>query len=149
MADFIEDQTGAFVFLILLASCCTWCCLAHCLFIPCCTCLKRRHKLDETCLVTGPDEPLSFLSAHRGGSAEGMENTIGAFRHANKVGMNLMELDVQLSKDGHPVVAHDSDLGRMCGPEYQNKLISDYNYADLPEIQRKVTMHLTEGDFEM
>ena len=63
--------------------------------------------------------------------------------------MNLMELDVQLSKDGHPIVAHDSDLGRMCGPEYQNKLISDYNYADLPEIQRRVTMHLTEGDFEM
>ena len=134
MADFIEDKTGAFVFLMLIASCCAWCCLAHCLFIRCCTCLKRRHKLDETCLVTGPDEPLSFLSAHRGGSAEGM---------------NLMELDVQLSKDGHPIVAHDSDLGRMCGPEYQNKLISDYNYADLPEIQRRVTMHLTEGDFEM
>ena len=112
---FIEERTGLFVFLVLLGSCVLWCLLAHCIFIPCCTCLKRRHKLDEMCFIRGPDEPMLILSAHRGGSAEGTENTLYAFKHAVSVGMNLMELDVHMTRDGLPVVAHDSDLGRMCG----------------------------------
>jgi len=56
------------------------------------------------------------LSAHRGGSAERAENTLGAFKHAESLGMNLMELDCHLTKDGEVVVAHDADLERMCGP---------------------------------
>ena len=93
------DLTGLYIILILLASCCTWCCLAHCIFIPYCTCLKRRHKLDEVCFIQGPDEPMPILSAHRGGSAEGTENTLFAFRNAVDQGMNLLELDVHMSKD--------------------------------------------------
>ena len=27
--------------------------------------------------------------------------------------------------------------------------MTDYNYADLPPIQRKVKMHLTQGDYNM
>lgn len=39
-----------------------------------------------------------------------------------------MECDVHLSKDGEVVVAHDDDLGRMCGSKYAGKKIHDYNY---------------------
>ena len=116
--NFTEAHTGWFVFLMLLASCFLWCCLAHCIFIPCCTCLKRHHKLSEASFIKGPDEPLHILSAHRGGSAEGTENTLYAFQHAVDIGLNLMELDVHLSRDGQVVVAHDAELGRMCGSEF-------------------------------
>ena len=99
-AGFIEEKTGLFIFLVLLGSCFAWCFLAHCIFIPCCTCLKRRHKLDDMTMIRGPDEPLLILSAHRGGSAEAPENTICAFNKALDQGMNLLEMDVHLSKDG-------------------------------------------------
>jgi glycerophosphoryl diester phosphodiesterase len=48
------------------------------------------------------------------------------------LGMNLLELDVHLTKDGEVVVFHDNDLKRSCGVAYKDQRISDYNYADLP-----------------
>jgi glycerophosphoryl diester phosphodiesterase len=45
--------------------------------------------------------------AHRGGAAEGYENTIEAFRRAVGRGAGMLELDVHLSKDQRVVVAHD------------------------------------------
>lgn len=50
-------------------------------------------------------------------------------------GLNLMECDVHLTKDGEVVVAHDSTLERMCGPEFIGKHVSDYNFKDLPKFQ--------------
>ncbi len=50
--------------------------------------------------------------AHRGASAYEPENTLRAFRRAIEMGATLIELDVHLSRDGHPVVIHDADLSR-------------------------------------
>jgi glycerophosphoryl diester phosphodiesterase len=45
--------------------------------------------------------------AHRGGAALFPENTLAAFRNAVALGCDGAELDVQLSRDGEPVVFHD------------------------------------------
>ena len=50
--------------------------------------------------------------AHRGASAYEPENTLRAFERAIEMGATMVELDVHLSKDGHPVVIHDPDLSR-------------------------------------
>lgn len=50
------------------------------------------------------------------------------------LGLNFMECDVHLSKDGEVVVAHDNTLERMCGPEYLGKHVSDYNFLELPRF---------------
>src|ERR671922_2207427 len=50
--------------------------------------------------------------AHRGASAYEPENTLRAFARAIEMGAALIELDVRLSRDGHPVVIHDVDLSR-------------------------------------
>jgi glycerophosphoryl diester phosphodiesterase len=50
--------------------------------------------------------------AHRGASAYEPENTLRAFERAIEMGATMMELDVHLSRDGHPVVIHDADLSR-------------------------------------
>jgi glycerophosphoryl diester phosphodiesterase len=50
--------------------------------------------------------------AHRGASAYEPENTLRAFARAIEMGATLIELDVHLSRDGHPVVIHDADLSR-------------------------------------
>ena len=60
-----------------------------------------------------PRRPL--IVAHRGASAWAPENTIAAFREALRTGADGVEFDVRLSKDGIPVVVHDSNLSRTTG----------------------------------
>lgn len=56
------------------------------------------------------------LYAHRGASAELPENTLPAFRRALEYdGVNALELDVHLTRDGHPLVSHDPTGQRMAG----------------------------------
>lgn len=50
--------------------------------------------------------------AHRGASIECPENTLMAFRRALEIGVDGIELDVHLSKDGVPVVIHDEAVDR-------------------------------------
>ncbi len=50
--------------------------------------------------------------AHRGFSARYPENTMLSFRRAVEAGCDGIELDVQLTKDGVPVVIHDETLDR-------------------------------------
>jgi glycerophosphoryl diester phosphodiesterase len=60
-----------------------------------------------------PATPL--VIAHRGDSAHRPENTLAAFAGALEVGAVLVELDVQLTADGHVVVIHDPTLDRTTG----------------------------------
>ena len=53
--------------------------------------------------------------AHRGNAIEFPENTLPAFSSALELGVRFIELDVQLSKDGVPVVIHDQLLARTTG----------------------------------
>ncbi len=50
--------------------------------------------------------------AHRGASAYEPENTLRAFERAIEMGATMLEMDVHLSRDGHPVVIHDAELAR-------------------------------------
>ena len=53
-----------------------------------------------------------FVIAHRGDSAHRPENTLASFASALESGTDIMELDVQLTRDGHVVVIHDPTLDR-------------------------------------
>ena len=53
------------------------------------------------------------IFAHRGASAYAPENTLEAFRLAMEQGADGIELDVQLTKDGVPVVIHDERIDRV------------------------------------
>ncbi len=50
--------------------------------------------------------------AHRGASGTCPENTLAAFRRAAAIGAPMVELDVQLTRDGQVVVIHDLTLDR-------------------------------------
>lgn len=62
------------------------------------------------------------LQAHRGGLGLTVENTLPAFARALEVGVSTLEFDLQVTRDGHAVVAHDSDpTPRRCrdtGPAF-------------------------------
>ncbi|SRR5581483_933569 len=51
--------------------------------------------------------------AHRGASGKYPENTRVAFVQAVAAGVDMIELDCQLSRDGHVVVFHDERLNRL------------------------------------
>ena len=53
-----------------------------------------------------------LVIAHRGASRRRPENTLPAFDEALRLGCDAIELDVQLSRDGVPVVFHDKTLSR-------------------------------------
>lgn len=55
------------------------------------------------------------LIAHRGASKQHPENTLIALESALNSGATYIEFDVQLCKDGIPVVIHDSNLLRTTG----------------------------------
>lgn len=84
------------------------------------------------------------MISHRGGAAEGYENTLNAYRNAILQGSQMLELDVQLSKDGYVVVAHDNILSRLTG---QNIQISNTKFYELPLIQKKVPVDFDPGQF--
>ena len=51
--------------------------------------------------------------AHRGGSHLAPENTLAAFRHALTLPIDAIELDVQMSRDGHAIVFHDNTVDKL------------------------------------
>lgn len=66
-----------------------------------------------------------LVIAHRGASGACPENTLVAFRRAVAIGAGMIELDVQLTRDGEVVVIHDFSLERTTdghGPVRQRTL---------------------------
>ena len=53
-----------------------------------------------------------LVIAHRGSSAYAPENTLAAFTLAAEQGADAIELDVDLTRDGHVVVMHDATVDR-------------------------------------
>ncbi|MGP3988278.1 glycerophosphodiester phosphodiesterase [Streptomyces sp. 3N207] len=68
---------------------------------------------------------------HRGVMGVEPENTLRSFVRAEREGLDVVELDLHLSKDGELVVMHDADVARTTdgsGP------ISDFTLAELREL---------------
>lgn len=57
-----------------------------------------------------PDPPASV--AHRGNSSRAPENTLASIRRADSAGADMVEFDVNLTRDDVPVLMHDTYLGR-------------------------------------
>ncbi len=75
---------------------------------------------------------------HRGAAAHAPENTIISFQKAVELGADMVECDVRLTKDGHPVVIHDYQLGRL------TNTFARVNRLTLAEL-RDLRVRETEG----
>lgn len=72
-----------------------------------------------------------WIVAHRGAMVAAPENTKAAFDVAMRHPIDGIEFDVQLSRDGIPVVYHDETLEKTCGDQ---RTISDIPFKDLRAI---------------
>ncbi|MFE2281024.1 glycerophosphodiester phosphodiesterase [Streptomyces sp. NPDC059454] len=59
------------------------------------------------------DHPGPIAFAHRGGAADGPENTVRQFRYAVEAGYRYIETDVHATRDGRLVAFHDATLDRV------------------------------------
>jgi glycerophosphoryl diester phosphodiesterase len=80
------------------------------------------------------------IIAHRGDSFHAPENTLEAARLAWRAGAQAWELDVQLSRDGIPIVIHDGSLTRTTDVAarfvddprgHDGFLVSDFDYEEI------------------
>ncbi|MGW8726788.1 glycerophosphodiester phosphodiesterase [Streptomyces sp. NPDC055808] len=75
---------------------------------------------------------MTFLTiGHRGVMGVEPENTLRSFVHAERVGMDVIELDLHLSKDGALVVMHDAEVDRTTDGE---GAIGQLTLAELREL---------------
>lgn len=56
--------------------------------------------------------PSKGICAHRGANATHPENTIAAFKEAIRLGAQMIEFDVQLTKDNKLIIMHDATVDR-------------------------------------
>lgn len=81
-----------------------------------------------------------LISAHRGDTEGGPENSLPAVLGAIDKGLQSVEIDLQLTKDGVVVLNHDATLKRMAGV---NLRVPDLTYA---QVSMLAIGHDEEGD---
>ena len=76
--------------------------------------IPPKQNVEENPFVVNKGE-LPMIAAHRGGGDNNPENTMLAFREAvNTVGVDIIESDLYLTKDGYLVYNHDSYIDETC-----------------------------------
>jgi len=78
------------------------------------------------------DAPLPLAIAHRGGSVDGIENTIASFTRAVDLGYRYLETDVRVTADGELVAFHDPGLERVAGTD---RRLRDLTWAELSRLR--------------
>jgi glycerophosphoryl diester phosphodiesterase len=58
------------------------------------------------------EKPGPWAIAHQGGRRLWPENTLYAFEHADALGVDVLEMDLRVTKDGNIVVMHDATVDR-------------------------------------
>jgi len=93
---------------------------------------KCERELER---IINEDSRTEFINyAHRGASEYAPENTLLSFNLGIFMGANGIETDVQLTKDGVPVLFHDDKLMRVTG---ETGCIADYTFEELQSFNVK------------
>jgi len=80
--------------------------------------------------LRAPGQP-AFIAGHRGDRAAAPENTLPAMQSAIDSEMEFVETDVQLTKDGVPVLMHDDTIDRTTNGTGE---VGQHNYKALRKL---------------
>ena len=82
----------------------------------------------QTTNLTIPGRKKPFVMAHRGNNVLCPENTLAAFKQAFLDGADILETDLQISKDNHFICIHDGSIDRTTDGK---GLVSDCSVEEL------------------
>lgn len=86
------------------------------------------------CLMTANATPRILVHGHRGARAIYPENTIPAFEYAIKIGADVLEMDVAVTKDNVLVISHDPHINpEICKGPHPGIAIHELTLAELRE----------------
>jgi glycerophosphoryl diester phosphodiesterase len=86
------------------------------------------------CLMTANAAPRILVHGHRGARAIYPENTIPAFEYAIKIGADVLEMDVAVTKDNVLVISHDPHINpEICKGPHPGVAIHELTLAELRE----------------
>ena len=118
------------------------------LFLATVNLIPPKKNVEENPFIVGEGK-LPLIAAHRGGSINNPENTMLAFREAvNTIGVDIIESDLYLTKDGYLVYNHDdyidetcnrngdislSEVEALCEDENNRHYIEDMTLAELEQ----------------
>lgn len=90
------------------------------------------------------EDDQTLVIAHRGGRAHAPENTLPAFARSVELGVDVLELDVHLTKDEEIVVLHDATVDRTTdGSGHINEL----TYAEVEVLDAGYYYQDEAGDY--
>lgn len=157
---------GPFSFLLLLLLLVTRSPFNACLFTGSLYLLLRLFSFEpvpsrRALQVLKPRDRVAAI-AHRGGSHDAPENTLAAIRQAAKNGAAGVELDIEFSSDGVPVLMHDNTVdrttdgtGRLCdltfeqirklNPAANHRLRNDFPHEKVPTLREAVAESLNHN----
>jgi len=86
------------------------------------------------CIMTANAAPRILVHGHRGARAIYPENTIPAFEYAIKIGADVLEMDVAVTKDNVLVISHDPHINpEICKGPHPGVAIHELTLAELHE----------------
>lgn len=102
------------------------------LFLLSVSCFGQELKIDSL-LTDFYDRPeIIMVAAHRAAHQKHPENSLAAVQESIRLGVDIIEIDLRMSKDGKFVLMHDSTIDRTTNGTGS---VSDLNFSELRELR--------------
>jgi glycerophosphoryl diester phosphodiesterase len=106
------------------------------IFLGLCSAVFILYEILNYLAKPAPDHPYFspegfMVIAHRGGRSLGPENTLYTYRRAVDLGVDVLEIDVQLTRDNRLAVIHDKTVDRTTNG---SGAVENYDLADLQKL---------------
>jgi len=96
--------------------------------------IEQEHAATIRRRIIGKAQGYVNVVSHRGDWKNYPENSIGAFQSAIRMGVDVLETDVQRTKDGVLVIMHDESVNRTT---MGRGIIADMTYSELHDLRLK------------
>ncbi|XP_053550689.1 glycerophosphodiester phosphodiesterase 1 [Bombina bombina] len=127
----VASFSALFVFMLVLTRSPLLSCILVCAFFLLLVTTRYEPVPEERALQVLKPQGRVAVIAHRGGGHDAPENTLAAIRMAAKNGATGVELDLEFTRDGIPILMHDETVERTTDGSGS---LSGLSYSDIRKL---------------